>query len=155
MQLIALEKCSGIVLVILVSNVTQSKVGLIFINHHNFYDNSDSQLDSLIAIPVDTNGICYVAGIVDDVSCIDRMEESNDDSESEDDNFDNNKMYTNKKKPMLLGFSTAIFLTVPQLLWVAFSFLVVPGISRSHMKKVESIWRVFMEENLCMEQLYC
>ena len=54
------------------------------------YDNSDSQLDSPIAIPVDTNGICYVARIVDDVSCIDRIEECNDDSESEDDNFDNN-----------------------------------------------------------------
>ena len=65
-------------------------------------DNSDGQLDSPIAIPVDTNGICYVAGIVDDVSCIDRVEECNDDSESEDDNFDNNnRMYTNKKKPTL------------------------------------------------------
>ena len=30
-------------------------------NQHNYvYDNSDSQLDSPIAIPVDTNGICYV-----------------------------------------------------------------------------------------------
>ena len=38
-------------------------------------DHSDSQLDSPIAIPVDTNGICYVARIVDDVSCIDRIEE--------------------------------------------------------------------------------
>ena len=66
------------------------------------YDNSDSQLDSPIAIPVDTNGICHVAGIVDDVSCIDRIEECNDDSESEDDNFDNNnRMYTNKRKPTL------------------------------------------------------
>ena len=66
------------------------------------YDNSDSQLDSPIAIPVDTNGICYVASIVDDVSCIDRIEECNDDSESEDDNFDNNnRMYTNKRKPTL------------------------------------------------------
>ena len=66
------------------------------------YDNSDSQLDSPIAIPVDTNGICYVARIVDDVSCIDRIEECNDDSESEDDNFDNNnRMYTNKRKPTL------------------------------------------------------
>ena len=27
------------------------------------YDNSDSQLDSPIAIPVNTNGICYVARI--------------------------------------------------------------------------------------------
>ena len=66
------------------------------------YDNSDSQLDSPIAIPVDTNGICYVARIVDDVSCIDRIEECNDDSESEYDNFDNNnRMYTNKRKPTL------------------------------------------------------
>ena len=64
------------------------------------YDNSDSQLDSPIAIPVNTNGICHVAGIV--VSCIDRIEECNDDSESEDDNFDNNnRMYTNKRKPTL------------------------------------------------------
>ena len=64
------------------------------------YDNSDSQLDSPIAIPVDTNGICYVARIVDDVSC--RIEECNDDSESEDDNSDNNnRMYTNKRKPTL------------------------------------------------------
>ena len=62
------------------------------------YDNSDSQLDSSIAIPVDTNGICFVAGIVDDVSCIDRVEECNDDSESEDDNF---RMYTNKRKSTL------------------------------------------------------
>ena len=46
------------------------------------YDNSDSQLDSPIAIPVDTNGICYVARIVDDVLCIDRIEECNDDSET-------------------------------------------------------------------------
>uniref|UniRef100_A0A1X7U1U3 Uncharacterized protein n=1 Tax=Amphimedon queenslandica TaxID=400682 RepID=A0A1X7U1U3_AMPQE len=53
-----------------------------------------------IAIPVDTNGICYVAGIVD-VSCIDRAEECNDDSDFEDDNFDNNRMYTNKRKPTL------------------------------------------------------
>uniref|UniRef100_A0A1X7TDM2 Uncharacterized protein n=1 Tax=Amphimedon queenslandica TaxID=400682 RepID=A0A1X7TDM2_AMPQE len=60
--------------------------------------NSDSQLDSPIAIPVDTNGICYVAGIVD-VSCIDRAEECNDDSDSEDDNFDNNRMYANKRNP--------------------------------------------------------
>ena len=61
------------------------------------YDNSDSQLDSPIAIPVDTNGIYYVARIVDDV---DRIEECNDDSESEYDNFDNNnRMYTNKRKP--------------------------------------------------------
>uniref|UniRef100_A0A1X7UR75 Uncharacterized protein n=1 Tax=Amphimedon queenslandica TaxID=400682 RepID=A0A1X7UR75_AMPQE len=36
-------------------------------------------LDSPIAIPVDTKGICYVAGIVD-VSCSDRVEEC--------DNFD-------------------------------------------------------------------
>ena len=63
------------------------------------YDNPDSQLDSPIAIPVDANGICYVARIVDDVSCIDRIEEY-DDSESEYDNFDNdNRMYTNKRKP--------------------------------------------------------
>ena len=55
-------------------------------------------LDSPIAIPVDTKGICYVAGIVDDVSCIDRMEDYNDDSESEDDNFDNNRVYSNKSK---------------------------------------------------------
>ena len=60
------------------------------------YDNPDSQLDSAIAIPVDTNGICYVARIVDDVSCIDRIEERNDDSESEYD-----RMYTNKRKPTL------------------------------------------------------
>ena len=65
------------------------------------YDNPDSQLDSPIAIPVDINGICYVAGIVDDVSCIDRIEECNDDSASEDDNFGNNRMYTNKRKPTL------------------------------------------------------
>uniref|UniRef100_A0A1X7URT6 Uncharacterized protein n=1 Tax=Amphimedon queenslandica TaxID=400682 RepID=A0A1X7URT6_AMPQE len=44
-------------------------------------DNSDSQLDSPIAIPVDTNGTYYVAGVVE-VSCIDRVEECNDDSES-------------------------------------------------------------------------
>ena len=69
-------------------------------------DNSDSQLDSPIAIPVDTNGICYLAGIVDDVSYIDRIEECNDDSESEDDNFDNNRMYTNKIKPTLKWHST-------------------------------------------------
>uniref|UniRef100_A0A1X7U8X3 Uncharacterized protein n=1 Tax=Amphimedon queenslandica TaxID=400682 RepID=A0A1X7U8X3_AMPQE len=55
----------------------------------------------LIAIPVDTNGICYVAGIVD-VSCIDRVVEFNDDRDSEDDNFDNNnRMYTNKRKPTI------------------------------------------------------
>ena len=41
-------------------------------------DHSDSQLDSPIAIPVDTNGICYVAGIVDDVSFSDRIEDSDD-----------------------------------------------------------------------------
>uniref|UniRef100_A0A1X7UZ55 Uncharacterized protein n=1 Tax=Amphimedon queenslandica TaxID=400682 RepID=A0A1X7UZ55_AMPQE len=58
------------------------------------YDNSP------IAIPVDTNGICYVAGSVD-VSCIDSAEECNDYSDSEDDNFDNNRMYTNKRKPTL------------------------------------------------------
>uniref|UniRef100_A0A1X7VTI1 Uncharacterized protein n=1 Tax=Amphimedon queenslandica TaxID=400682 RepID=A0A1X7VTI1_AMPQE len=58
------------------------------------YDNSP------IAIPVDANGICYVAGVVD-VSCIDRVEEFNDDSDSEDDNFDTNRMYTNKRKPAL------------------------------------------------------
>uniref|UniRef100_A0A1X7V5Y4 Uncharacterized protein n=1 Tax=Amphimedon queenslandica TaxID=400682 RepID=A0A1X7V5Y4_AMPQE len=63
-------------------------------------DNSDSQLDSPIAIPVDTDGICYVARIVDE-SCIDRTEECNDDSASEYDNFGNNSMYTNKKKPTL------------------------------------------------------
>ena len=55
------------------------------------YDNSDSQLDSPSAS--DINGICYVAGIVD-VSYIDRVEECNNDTESEDDNFDNNnRMY--------------------------------------------------------------
>ena len=76
------------VLVILVSNVTQTIVSLIIMNQHNYlYDNSDSQLDSPIAIPVDTNGSCYVARIVDDVSCIDRIEECNDDSESEGDNI--------------------------------------------------------------------
>ena len=70
-------------------------------------DKSDGQLDSPIAIPVDTNGICYVAGIVDDVSCIDRIEECNDDSESEDDNFDNNnRMYTKKRKPTLKWLCT-------------------------------------------------
>uniref|UniRef100_A0A1X7VHS0 Uncharacterized protein n=1 Tax=Amphimedon queenslandica TaxID=400682 RepID=A0A1X7VHS0_AMPQE len=58
------------------------------------YDNSP------IAIPVDTTGMCYVAVIVQ-VSCIDRIEECNDDSDSEDDNFDNNRMYTNKRKPAL------------------------------------------------------
>uniref|UniRef100_A0A1X7TY80 Uncharacterized protein n=1 Tax=Amphimedon queenslandica TaxID=400682 RepID=A0A1X7TY80_AMPQE len=63
-------------------------------------DYSDSQLDRPIAIPVDTNGICYVAGIVD-VSCIDRAEECNDDSDFEDHNFDNNRMYTNMRKPTL------------------------------------------------------
>ena len=50
------------------------------------------------------NGICYVAGIVDDVikNYIDRVEECNEDSESEDDNFDNNnRLYTNKRKPTL------------------------------------------------------
>ena len=79
---------------IMVSNVTLKIVSLIIMNQHNYlYDNSDSQLDT---IPVDTNGICYVARIVDDVSCIDRIEECNDDSESEYDNFDNNRMYTNK-----------------------------------------------------------
>ena len=68
-------------------------------NQHNYlYDNSDSP----IAIPVDRNGICYVGRIVDDVSCIDGIEECNDDSESEDDNFhNNNRMYTNKRKPTL------------------------------------------------------
>ena len=36
------------------------------------------------------------------MSCIDRIEEFNDDSESKDDNFDNNnRMYTNKRKPTL------------------------------------------------------
>uniref|UniRef100_A0A1X7VD00 Uncharacterized protein n=1 Tax=Amphimedon queenslandica TaxID=400682 RepID=A0A1X7VD00_AMPQE len=49
-------------------------------------DDSDNQLDSPIAIPVDANGICYVAVIVD-VSCNGRVEECNDDSDSEDDNF--------------------------------------------------------------------
>ena len=65
------------------------------------YDNSDIYLDSPIAIPVDINGICYVAEIVDDLSCIERMEECIDDSDSEDENFDNNRMYTNKRKPTL------------------------------------------------------
>uniref|UniRef100_A0A1X7VX39 Uncharacterized protein n=1 Tax=Amphimedon queenslandica TaxID=400682 RepID=A0A1X7VX39_AMPQE len=59
-------------------------------------DSYDSQLDSPIAIPVGTNGICYIAGIVD-VSCINRVEECNGDSNSEDDNFDHNIMYTNKE----------------------------------------------------------
>ena len=36
------------------------------------YDKSNSQLDSPIAIPVDTNGICF------DVSRIDRIAECND-----------------------------------------------------------------------------
>ena len=54
------------------------------------YDTSDSQLDRPISIHIDRNGICYVAGIVVHVSCIDRIEECNDDSESEKDNFDNN-----------------------------------------------------------------
>uniref|UniRef100_A0A1X7TPA8 Uncharacterized protein n=1 Tax=Amphimedon queenslandica TaxID=400682 RepID=A0A1X7TPA8_AMPQE len=35
------------------------------------------------------------------ISCIDRVQECNDDSDSEDDNFDNNRMYTNKGKPAL------------------------------------------------------
>uniref|UniRef100_A0A1X7VT08 Uncharacterized protein n=1 Tax=Amphimedon queenslandica TaxID=400682 RepID=A0A1X7VT08_AMPQE len=69
-------------------------------------DICDSQLDSAIAIPVDTNGTCYVAGIVD-VSCIDRVEECNDDSDSEDDNVDNNRMYTNKRKPTLKWHCTS------------------------------------------------
>uniref|UniRef100_A0A1X7V745 Uncharacterized protein n=1 Tax=Amphimedon queenslandica TaxID=400682 RepID=A0A1X7V745_AMPQE len=64
------------------------------------YDNS------AIVIPVDTNGICYVAGIVD-VSCIDRVEECNDDSDSEDDNVDNNRMYTNTRKPTLKWHCTS------------------------------------------------
>uniref|UniRef100_A0A1X7UDW1 Uncharacterized protein n=1 Tax=Amphimedon queenslandica TaxID=400682 RepID=A0A1X7UDW1_AMPQE len=53
-------------------------------------DVSDSQLDTgcPIAILVDTNGTCYVAGIVD-VSCIDRVEECNDNSDSENDNIEN------------------------------------------------------------------
>uniref|UniRef100_A0A1X7TYR4 Uncharacterized protein n=1 Tax=Amphimedon queenslandica TaxID=400682 RepID=A0A1X7TYR4_AMPQE len=64
-------------------------------------DNSDSQLDSPIAIPVvDTDGTCDVAGVVE-VSCIDRVEECYDESESEDDNFDNNRVYTNQGKPTL------------------------------------------------------
>uniref|UniRef100_A0A1X7V7U9 Uncharacterized protein n=1 Tax=Amphimedon queenslandica TaxID=400682 RepID=A0A1X7V7U9_AMPQE len=66
-------------------------------------DDCDSQLDSAIAIPVNTNGICYIAGIVD-VSCIERVEECNDGSDSEDDTFDdNNRMYTNKRKPTSNG----------------------------------------------------
>lgn len=32
---------------------------------------------------------------------------------------------------MLLGFSTALFLSVPQLLWVAFSFLIVSLVAYS------------------------
>uniref|UniRef100_A0A1X7VK06 Uncharacterized protein n=1 Tax=Amphimedon queenslandica TaxID=400682 RepID=A0A1X7VK06_AMPQE len=64
------------------------------VDFENIYDNS------AIAIPVDTNGTCYVAGVVE-VSCIDRVEECNDDSDSEDDNFDNNRMYRNKRKPTL------------------------------------------------------
>uniref|UniRef100_A0A1X7VAN9 Uncharacterized protein n=1 Tax=Amphimedon queenslandica TaxID=400682 RepID=A0A1X7VAN9_AMPQE len=64
-------------------------------------DRSHSQLDSRISIPVDTNGICFIAGIID-FSCIDRVEECNDDCDSEDDNFDaNNRVYTNKRKPTL------------------------------------------------------
>uniref|UniRef100_A0A1X7VE72 Uncharacterized protein n=1 Tax=Amphimedon queenslandica TaxID=400682 RepID=A0A1X7VE72_AMPQE len=63
-------------------------------------DDSDNQLHSPIAIPVDANGIRYVAGFVH-VSCIDRVEECNDDSDSEDDNFDNNRMYTSKRKPVI------------------------------------------------------
>uniref|UniRef100_A0A1X7V3I1 Uncharacterized protein n=1 Tax=Amphimedon queenslandica TaxID=400682 RepID=A0A1X7V3I1_AMPQE len=62
-------------------------------------DDFDSQLDSPVAIPVDTNGICYVAWVVD-VSCIDRVEKFYD-SDSEDDNFDSNRMCTNKRKPTL------------------------------------------------------
>uniref|UniRef100_A0A1X7VCM5 Uncharacterized protein n=1 Tax=Amphimedon queenslandica TaxID=400682 RepID=A0A1X7VCM5_AMPQE len=69
-------------------------------------DICDSQLDSAIAIPVDTNGTCYVAGIVD-VSCIDRVAECNDDSDSEDDNVDNNRMYTNKRKPTIKWHCTS------------------------------------------------
>uniref|UniRef100_A0A1X7UWI8 Uncharacterized protein n=1 Tax=Amphimedon queenslandica TaxID=400682 RepID=A0A1X7UWI8_AMPQE len=54
-----------------------------------------SYYNSPIAIPVHTNGICYVAGVVD-VSCIDSVEEFNNDNDSEDDYFDNNnRMYTN------------------------------------------------------------
>ena len=85
---------------ILVSNVTLKIVSLIFMNQHICMITLIANY-SPIAIPVDTNGICYVARIVDDVSCIDRIEECNDDSESEDDNFDNNRMYTNKRKPTL------------------------------------------------------
>uniref|UniRef100_A0A1X7V2D2 Uncharacterized protein n=1 Tax=Amphimedon queenslandica TaxID=400682 RepID=A0A1X7V2D2_AMPQE len=55
---------------------------------------------SPVANPVDTNGTCCVAGVVD-VSCIDRVEECNYDSDSEDENFDDNRMYTNKRKSTL------------------------------------------------------
>uniref|UniRef100_A0A1X7UCH6 Uncharacterized protein n=1 Tax=Amphimedon queenslandica TaxID=400682 RepID=A0A1X7UCH6_AMPQE len=61
---------------------------------------------SPIAIPVDANDICYVAWIVH-VSCIDRVEECNDDSDTEDDNVDNNRMYTNKRKPTLKWHCTS------------------------------------------------
>uniref|UniRef100_A0A1X7UPS6 Uncharacterized protein n=1 Tax=Amphimedon queenslandica TaxID=400682 RepID=A0A1X7UPS6_AMPQE len=61
---------------------------------------------SAIAIPVDTNGICYVAGIVD-VSCIDRVEECNHDRDSKNDNVDSNSMYTNKRKPILKWHCTS------------------------------------------------
>uniref|UniRef100_A0A1X7VEX2 Uncharacterized protein n=1 Tax=Amphimedon queenslandica TaxID=400682 RepID=A0A1X7VEX2_AMPQE len=70
-------------------------------------DNFDSQLDIPIAIPVDTHGTCYVAEIVD-VSCIDRIEESNDNSDSEEDSLDdNNRMYTNKRNPTLKWHCTS------------------------------------------------
>uniref|UniRef100_A0A1X7TK66 Uncharacterized protein n=1 Tax=Amphimedon queenslandica TaxID=400682 RepID=A0A1X7TK66_AMPQE len=82
----------------LMSNVTQSNEPYFYESAYLYFnDNSDSQLDSPIASAVDTNGTCYAAGVVD-VSCIDRVEECNDDSDSEDDNFDNNRMYTNNRK---------------------------------------------------------
>uniref|UniRef100_A0A1X7V7A9 Uncharacterized protein n=1 Tax=Amphimedon queenslandica TaxID=400682 RepID=A0A1X7V7A9_AMPQE len=64
------------------------------------YDNS------AIAIAVDTDGTCYVVGIVD-VSCIDRVEECNNNSDSEDGSVDNNRMYTNKRKPTLKWHCTS------------------------------------------------
>ena len=50
------------------SNFTVSLTAYLYPNDH-----SDSLLHSQIAMPVDTNGICYVAGTVDDVSCIGRI----------------------------------------------------------------------------------
>uniref|UniRef100_A0A1X7T7U2 Uncharacterized protein n=1 Tax=Amphimedon queenslandica TaxID=400682 RepID=A0A1X7T7U2_AMPQE len=42
----------------------------------------------------------YIAGSVD-VSCIDRVDECNDDCDSKDNYVDENRMYTNKRKPTL------------------------------------------------------